>query len=77
MMVSSIQFFYAEVHLSPFSSIVCTSRQLVIYYVVFPAGAISVFMGVTRDNFEGKRVTRLEYEAYEEMATKVTENAKK
>ena len=32
------------------------------------AGAILVFHGVTRDNFAGRRVTRLEYEAYPEMA---------
>merc|ERR1712070_570625 len=34
------------------------------------AGAISLFVGTTRDNFEGKTVLRLEYEAYEEMAQK-------
>ncbi|CAH3022565.1 unnamed protein product [Porites evermanni] len=28
------------------------------------AGAISMFVGTTRDNFEGKTVVRLEYEAY-------------
>ncbi|KAI6652007.1 Molybdopterin synthase catalytic subunit [Oopsacas minuta] len=33
-------------------------------------GGISVFLGTTRDNFEGKSVVRLEYEAYEEMAVK-------
>ncbi|XP_064610032.1 molybdopterin synthase catalytic subunit-like [Liolophura sinensis] len=32
------------------------------------SGAISVFMGTTRDNFEGKKVTRLEYECYAPMA---------
>lgn len=32
------------------------------------AGAVASFVGVTRDTFEGKRVTRLEYEAYEPMA---------
>jgi molybdopterin synthase catalytic subunit len=32
------------------------------------AGAISVFIGTTRDNFEGKRVVSLEYEAYAPMA---------
>lgn len=31
-------------------------------------GAISLFVGTTRDNFEGKTVTQLEYEAYESMA---------
>lgn len=34
------------------------------------AGGISLFVGTTRDNFDGRRVTWLEYEAYEEMAVK-------
>ncbi|KAJ2944642.1 hypothetical protein O0L34_g3998 [Tuta absoluta] len=33
-------------------------------------GAMSIFVGTTRDNFEGKKVVRLEYEAYEPMALK-------
>lgn len=32
------------------------------------AGAIAAFVGTTRDSFEGKRVLRLEYEAYAPMA---------
>lgn len=36
-------------------------------------GAISIFVGTTRDNFENKIVTRLEYEAYETMALKSLE----
>lgn len=32
------------------------------------AGAIASFTGVTRDNFEGQRTARLEYEAYTPMA---------
>lgn len=36
-------------------------------------GAISVFVGTTRDNFDGKNVIELEYEAYEPMALKVME----
>ena len=37
--------------------------------VVCPtAGAIATFIGTTRDNFEGKAVLRLEYEAYQPMA---------
>ncbi len=32
------------------------------------AGAIVVFLGTTRDHHEGRRVTRLEYEAYAPMA---------
>ena len=34
------------------------------------AGAVSVFVGTTRDHFEGKKVAKLEYEAYEPMAIK-------
>jgi len=33
-------------------------------------GATSLFVGTTRDNFQGKKVVRLEYEAYEPMAKK-------
>ncbi|XP_042231712.1 molybdopterin synthase catalytic subunit-like isoform X2 [Homarus americanus] len=33
-------------------------------------GAISLFVGTTRNNFQGKNVVRLEYEAYHEMAEK-------
>lgn len=33
-------------------------------------GAISLFVGTTRDSFEGKEVLQLEYEAYESMAYK-------
>jgi molybdopterin synthase catalytic subunit len=32
------------------------------------AGAISSFIGTTRNNFQGKAVLRLEYEAYAPMA---------
>ena len=31
-------------------------------------GAIDLFLGTTRDHHDGKRVQRLEYEAYERMA---------
>uniref|UniRef100_A0A8C9FNT6 Molybdopterin synthase catalytic subunit n=1 Tax=Pavo cristatus TaxID=9049 RepID=A0A8C9FNT6_PAVCR len=31
-------------------------------------GAVSLFIGTTRNNFEGKKVIRLEYEAYTSMA---------
>jgi molybdopterin synthase catalytic subunit len=34
------------------------------------AGALATFMGVTRDNFDGKRVLSLSYEAYVPMAEK-------
>lgn len=33
-------------------------------------GAVSIFIGTTRDNFEDKKVVTLEYEAYESMALK-------
>ncbi|XP_070159163.1 molybdopterin synthase catalytic subunit-like isoform X1 [Polyergus mexicanus] len=33
-------------------------------------GAISNFIGITRDNFENRKVIKLEYEAYESMALK-------
>ena len=36
-------------------------------------GAVVTFLGTTRNFFEGKRVLRLEYEAYEEMAYKKLE----
>lgn len=36
-------------------------------------GAVVTFLGTTRDTFEGRRVIRLEYEAYEEMAYKKLE----
>ncbi|XP_007890390.1 molybdopterin synthase catalytic subunit [Callorhinchus milii] len=31
-------------------------------------GAVSLFIGITRNNFEGKKVVQLEYEAYISMA---------
>ena len=34
------------------------------------AGAISIFLGTTRDNFENKKVLELEYEAHPTMAIK-------
>lgn len=37
-------------------------------------GAVSVFIGTTRNNFEGKTVLSLEYEAYESMGVKSLEN---
>ncbi|GIL74404.1 hypothetical protein Vretifemale_4325 [Volvox reticuliferus] len=37
------------------------------------AGAISTFSGVTRNNFQGKSVIKLEYEAYTPMALKKLE----
>ncbi|KAL7570404.1 hypothetical protein ACA910_017239 [Epithemia clementina (nom. ined.)] len=33
-------------------------------------GAVSTFVGITRDNFEGKKVTKLSYEGYIPMAEK-------
>ncbi|XP_015439669.1 PREDICTED: molybdopterin synthase catalytic subunit [Dufourea novaeangliae] len=37
-------------------------------------GAISNFIGITRDNFDNKKVLKLEYEAYEPMALKEMNN---
>ncbi|KAJ7103577.1 Molybdopterin biosynthesis MoaE [Mycena belliarum] len=34
------------------------------------AGATAVFIGTTRDSFQGKSVTRLEYQAYSKLALK-------
>ena len=31
-------------------------------------GGVSIFQGITRDNFKGKKVTILSYECYEPMA---------
>ena len=36
-------------------------------------GAVVTFLGTTRDNFEGRGVISLEYEAFEEMAVKKLE----
>lgn len=36
-------------------------------------GAVCLFVGVTRDNFKGKGVVSLEYEAYQPMAEKELE----
>jgi MoaE-MoaD fusion protein len=35
------------------------------------SGAVSLFLGVVRDNSSGRRVLHLEYDAYPEMATRV------
>lgn len=40
-------------------------------FVTSPScGAVSVFIGTTRNNFDGKKVLQLEYEAYIPMAKK-------
>ena len=36
-------------------------------------GAVLLFVGVTRDHFEGRKVTHLSYEAYSEMAVAALE----
>lgn len=38
------------------------------------AGALSSFLGTTRDNFEGKVVTHLSYESYNDMAIEAMKN---
>jgi len=37
-------------------------------------GAVVTFLGTTRNNFQGKRVLNLEYEAFDEMALKKMED---
>ena len=39
-------------------------------------GAVVTFLGTTRDNFEGKTVLTLEYEAFDEMALKKLEEVR-
>lgn len=54
---------YVEVGYEPLDS------QRAVELVTHPsAGAISTFVGTTRDNFQGKKVVRLEYEGYTPMA---------
>ncbi|KAK9877310.1 hypothetical protein WA026_017702 [Henosepilachna vigintioctopunctata] len=51
------------------------SVEAVTDLVISPScGAVSVFIGTTRDYFENKNVLSLEYEAYEKMALKVLTN---
>lgn len=40
------------------------------------AGAVATFSGNTRNNFQGKEVTKLEYEAYQPMARKKLQERK-
>ena len=40
-------------------------------------GAVVTFLGTTRDNFQGKRVLTLEYEAFEEMALRKMEEIRR
>ncbi|XP_040277193.1 molybdopterin synthase catalytic subunit-like isoform X1 [Bufo bufo] len=45
------------------------STEEVMQLVVSPScGAVSIFVGTTRNNFEGKKVVHLEYDAYVPMA---------
>ena len=39
-------------------------------------GAVVTFLGTTRDNFDGKQVLTLEYEAFDEMAVKKLEEVR-
>ena len=43
-------------------------REMIEYVRDARAGAISVFVGTTRDDFNGRKVLRLSYECYEAMA---------
>ncbi len=47
------------------------SLEECVSFVTHPScGAISTFSGITRDNFQGKKVKRLSYEGYVPMAEK-------
>jgi len=48
-------------------------RQLFDFVLDPECGAISSFLGITRNNFKGKNVLQLEYESYEKMALKKME----
>ncbi|XP_062516570.1 molybdopterin synthase catalytic subunit-like [Corticium candelabrum] len=55
--------------------VLLTDEQLSIndatsFVVCSSTGAVSVFVGTTRDLFEGKKVVKLQYEAYTPMAVK-------
>jgi len=55
-------------------SLVREPIDLVALQAVEPGdGALCLFVGVVRDHNEGRRVLRLEYEAYEEMALPLME----
>jgi molybdopterin synthase catalytic subunit len=56
-------------------------HELVLFVTDPEAGAIATFIGITRNNNEGRKVIGLDYEAYPEMAEKelarIGEHAKK
>src|SRR6266536_6581544 len=56
-------------------------NELVLFVTDPEAGAIATFIGITRNNNEGRKVIGLDYEAYPEMAEKelarIGEDAKK
>lgn len=50
----------------------CIDTNKYLVHVQDPCvGAICTFIGTTRDHFQGKRVSKLEYEAYEPMAREI------
>ncbi len=59
-----------SIHNGPLPSIDEVSDSL----VKTQSGAVSVFLGVTRDNFNGRSVTQLSYECYDKMALKCMES---
>eukprot|EP00013_Stygamoeba_regulata_P016977 CAMPEP_0177671884 /NCGR_PEP_ID=MMETSP0447-20121125/24994_1 /TAXON_ID=0 /ORGANISM="Stygamoeba regulata, Strain BSH-02190019" /LENGTH=206 /DNA_ID=CAMNT_0019179411 /DNA_START=669 /DNA_END=1289 /DNA_ORIENTATION=+ len=56
------------------SSLPLISSRYMDFAVLASCGAVSCFIGTTRDSFHGKKVLRLEYEAYEPMALKEMRN---
>ena len=45
-------------------------QEMVVWATLPECGAVATFIGTTRNEFEGRTVLRLEYEAYEPMALK-------
>ncbi|XP_034177389.1 molybdenum cofactor synthesis 2B isoform X2 [Osmia lignaria lignaria] len=79
---TKLQLFHRSVEVrmeTPKDSVKLQQEELnieeMISLVIAPnCGAISTFIGVTRDNFNNKKVLKLEYEAYETMALKEMNN---
>lgn len=60
----------AEKYLIKVSEIIPSLEECVSFVTDPSCGAISTFSGITRNNFQGKTVTKLSYEGYVPMAEK-------
>ncbi len=60
----------AENYLIKVSESIPTLEECVSFVTDPSCGAVSTFTGITRDNFQGKTVTKLSYEGYVPMAEK-------